>query len=179
MERDGFQCMRCESKDRMLHVHHTHYEQGMMPWEYDDDTLVTFCEDCHKEVGDMTRELKRLVGTTWYHGPWIYGFLLAAKSHETSSIPDITDSRVMEGFAKFYDGCYAELMEAYRLAGNKFTQKMNIILSANGPATLLHFVPQLDNLPDREDELREIVFAFRRKQWKERLQKSETASERA
>lgn len=32
-----------------LNVHHKYYVRGKKPWEYDDDTLVTLCADCHKK----------------------------------------------------------------------------------------------------------------------------------
>lgn len=31
-----------------LNVHHKYYIQGHKPWEYENDALVTLCEDCHK-----------------------------------------------------------------------------------------------------------------------------------
>ena len=32
-----------------LNVHHTYYTRGSKPWEYENDALVTLCEDCHKK----------------------------------------------------------------------------------------------------------------------------------
>jgi len=32
-----------------LNVHHTYYIKGHKPWEYENDALVTLCEDCHKK----------------------------------------------------------------------------------------------------------------------------------
>lgn len=31
-----------------LNIHHKFYIQGHKPWEYNDEALVTLCEDCHK-----------------------------------------------------------------------------------------------------------------------------------
>jgi len=31
-----------------LNVHHKYYIQGHKPWEYENDALITLCEDCHK-----------------------------------------------------------------------------------------------------------------------------------
>lgn len=33
-----------------LNVHHTYYIKGKAPWEYEDDALITLCEDCHKKA---------------------------------------------------------------------------------------------------------------------------------
>lgn len=32
-----------------LNIHHKYYIQGHKPWEYNNDALVTLCEDCHKK----------------------------------------------------------------------------------------------------------------------------------
>lgn len=52
LERDDFTCQDCGATADdgvLLQVHHKYYIDGNMPWEYDDDALVTLCEDCHKE----------------------------------------------------------------------------------------------------------------------------------
>lgn len=33
-----------------LNVHHTYYIKGKAPWEYEDDALITLCEDCHQKA---------------------------------------------------------------------------------------------------------------------------------
>lgn len=38
-----------------LNVHHTYYTKGHKPWEYEDDSLVTLCEDCHKKRHTTSR----------------------------------------------------------------------------------------------------------------------------
>jgi len=50
MERDGFTCRSCgkDGPDAALAVHHTYYEAGTAPWEYPDDSLITWCEECHE-----------------------------------------------------------------------------------------------------------------------------------
>lgn len=32
-----------------LHVHHKYYVEGRLPWEYDDDILITYCFECHRK----------------------------------------------------------------------------------------------------------------------------------
>lgn len=34
----------------VLHVHHLYYINSCCPWEYDNDALVTLCNDCHLEI---------------------------------------------------------------------------------------------------------------------------------
>jgi len=47
LERDDFTCQGCGDTETTLHVHHKEYVYGRMPWEYDDEELITYCEDCH------------------------------------------------------------------------------------------------------------------------------------
>jgi len=61
MERDGFACRRCGDTESTLHVHHGYYERGLEPWEYDQRTLHTLCENCHEQVGEILNGLHRLI----------------------------------------------------------------------------------------------------------------------
>jgi hypothetical protein len=47
-KRDNYCCTICECK-KELHVHHTYYLRGKMPWEVPDSCLITLCKDCHKK----------------------------------------------------------------------------------------------------------------------------------
>lgn len=33
-----------------LHIHHTYYQEGLLPWEYPDSSLQTLCWHCHEEL---------------------------------------------------------------------------------------------------------------------------------
>lgn len=48
-KRDNHTCCRCGKKSHRLQVHHKKYEDGLMPWEYDNDTLESLCSGCHKK----------------------------------------------------------------------------------------------------------------------------------
>lgn len=48
MERDKFTCQSCGDTKTTLNVHHAYYEKGKMPWEYPEDSLITWCEECHE-----------------------------------------------------------------------------------------------------------------------------------
>lgn len=45
-KRDNFECLNCHEPNQ-ISVHHLHYENGVKPWEYDNDSLVTLCDRCH------------------------------------------------------------------------------------------------------------------------------------
>jgi DNA-directed RNA polymerase subunit RPC12/RpoP len=54
LERDGYKCKYCGSK-QFLNVHHKYYlkypnNQMIPPWKYNDDALITLCNNCHKKV---------------------------------------------------------------------------------------------------------------------------------
>lgn len=46
-ERDSWTCRFCLNSDSPLTVHHLCYFPKREPWEYEDDFLLTLCEDCH------------------------------------------------------------------------------------------------------------------------------------
>lgn len=48
LNRDDWCCQWCCDDESTLIVHHLAYEKGREPWEYDDDTLLTLCENCHE-----------------------------------------------------------------------------------------------------------------------------------
>ena len=49
LKRDNNTCTKCGCKNN-LHVHHTYYLIGKMPWEVPDDCLITLCNLCHKKA---------------------------------------------------------------------------------------------------------------------------------
>lgn len=59
LDRDDYTCRCCGSKVTQLHVHHLYYEKGLHVWEYDNESLVTLCKNCH---GKIIPELFKLSG---------------------------------------------------------------------------------------------------------------------
>ena len=49
LQRDDFTCQVCGDKESTLHVHHKCYTKGKKPWEYEAYSLITLCEECHKD----------------------------------------------------------------------------------------------------------------------------------
>lgn len=43
-----FACEDCKARDRELHVHHCIYVKDREPWEYNRNTLIAVCDECHK-----------------------------------------------------------------------------------------------------------------------------------
>lgn len=58
LNRDKFKCRLCKDDETELHVHHTYYTSDTDPWEYEDQSLITLCSHCHKEVEKLTKTLK-------------------------------------------------------------------------------------------------------------------------
>ncbi len=74
LERDKFKCKKCGDEETTLHVHHKIYKKGKDPWEYDNSDLITLCEDCHKVIEYLKKELeiifdinKITIGKLTYH----------------------------------------------------------------------------------------------------------------
>ncbi len=47
LELDGNACSKCGASGKVLHVHHSRYIAGLMPWEYPPGLLETLCAGCH------------------------------------------------------------------------------------------------------------------------------------
>jgi hypothetical protein len=62
MQRDEFICQSCGDAGKTLNVHHGYYAKGLAPWEYEDETLRTLCEDCHKMAEESLASLRQLIG---------------------------------------------------------------------------------------------------------------------
>jgi 5-methylcytosine-specific restriction endonuclease McrA len=58
LERDNFKCRFCGDKEKTLHVHHTWYSRQRNPWEYEDDSLLTLCCDCHQEETNLLHDMQ-------------------------------------------------------------------------------------------------------------------------
>lgn len=53
-QRDEFKCKFCGDAETELQVHHKEYINGRLPWEYDNEKLVTLCCHCH-EIVEITK----------------------------------------------------------------------------------------------------------------------------
>jgi len=72
MSRDKLKCKKCGDSETTLHVHHKLYINGLKPWEYENNQLITLCEDCHcfieqykEEIGEDLNDLKILKCNTF------------------------------------------------------------------------------------------------------------------
>jgi hypothetical protein len=61
MQRDGFACRDCHDSTSTLQVHHCYYEKGG-PWMTDERFLLTLCQPCHEERGELEADGKRMLG---------------------------------------------------------------------------------------------------------------------
>lgn len=52
---DSFKCVECGSESKTLNVHHTYYVSGRNPWDYPSRSLLTLCQDCHKDDPEAWR----------------------------------------------------------------------------------------------------------------------------
>ncbi len=50
LKRDEYKCRSCDTNNAKMHVHHLYYDILKSAWEYNDETLITLCEYCHKTL---------------------------------------------------------------------------------------------------------------------------------
>lgn len=60
-DRDKYSCKKCKSTTKSLHAHHIYYERGLKPWEYDNECIITLCEDCHNEIHGKINKISSLI----------------------------------------------------------------------------------------------------------------------
>jgi len=60
MNRDGFKCRACKSENS-LNVHHLYYLPGRMIWDYDNEGLVTLCENCHSIIHNDLAKISGII----------------------------------------------------------------------------------------------------------------------
>lgn len=61
MMRDKFRCRLCNASNKFLNVHHIFYKKGAKAWEYDNDSLLTLCEDCHEFTHNSLPKITALI----------------------------------------------------------------------------------------------------------------------
>lgn len=75
MERDEFTCQMCFDSESTLNVHHCYYKNGAEPWDYEECSLITLCEDCHaNETQCAYAEKKALIDAIASKGLMSWGF---------------------------------------------------------------------------------------------------------
>jgi hypothetical protein len=60
-----------------LQVHHLYYIQGLMPWEYSNDCLVTMCGKHHAEYHEKVKDAEKRLNLTLKSKGFMLGDLLA------------------------------------------------------------------------------------------------------
>lgn len=81
LEKANWLCEDCGAGgDTQLQVHHTFYQYGKKPWEYEDEFLMCLCEECHKQRGEDEKVVRMLVGyllrrLSLKEITWLVGFL--------------------------------------------------------------------------------------------------------
>jgi hypothetical protein len=47
-DRDGWKCRACKKENKTLNAHHVQYHPfAEGPWDYDIESIITLCSDCH------------------------------------------------------------------------------------------------------------------------------------
>lgn len=67
LERDKFKCLLCSATND-LHIHHSYYQTGLDPWEYEDRTLWTLCGECHRKIQEIQIAIQKDY-SKWSPGP--------------------------------------------------------------------------------------------------------------
>ena len=77
-ERDEWTCRGCGECDKTLNVHHRYYLSGIEPWEYEIESLITYCNECHESefIGGLRKEIVRRCGMVPPSCEWNLQYIL-------------------------------------------------------------------------------------------------------
>ncbi|MEE9374531.1 MAG: hypothetical protein V3V00_15860 [Saprospiraceae bacterium] len=95
LERDGWKCKNCLSKEKTLHVHHISYDYNKKVWDYHNCRLVSLCDDCHKRehlfMKDAYKNLEIALELKNYIALDIVKLVCATLRHKDELIEFISD----------------------------------------------------------------------------------------
>jgi len=128
LSRDEFSCQWCQSKDSTLHVHHKRYVKGRKVWEYSDDELVTFCDECHKEWHRMDESRALLFAQAPIEGPGAAHQLIALCAGFLAAEGYLIDPELKElGASALVAGAIAQrIHEAARYREDRLLQVLGL-----------------------------------------------------
>ena len=61
LNRDDFKCRLCGAKDKQLHIHHIYYIKDKKIYDYDIESLISLCSDCHKVAHNELAKISGLI----------------------------------------------------------------------------------------------------------------------
>lgn len=131
LERDGFECQLCFDTETQLHVHHKRYFKGRKAWEYEDEYLITVCENCHHDAHETADELAQAIALVpiQAHGVpmFIVGLIAAITQLEGGGHSRLQKSLVsaLERDNKRPIGCIYEYEGTEDI--NKVSQDLNVL----------------------------------------------------
>ncbi len=99
LERDGWECQRCTSTEKTLHVHHTYYERGKMAWDYDGEFLLTICEECHEAEQVQLDFLYQSIGRNSHLIDQLIGYIAGSLIHRADGTYGFQSHDFSVGFA--------------------------------------------------------------------------------
>lgn len=113
LERDNWECTRCQEREKTLNVHHIEYSRE--PWDTPDDLLTTLCEDCHESIESFKKLSHRLLCST--AGSELEEILkvIEQEDYRTCVLSEVCHNEKL--CHAFY--CIIEQLEKYRIEGFK------------------------------------------------------------
>lgn len=100
--RDNWTCQSCGCKTVQLEVHHVDYFEGKDPWEYDYDSLITVCRNCHEQEEVRFQHEKYLLKSLKFNGFMAVDILaLSTLLSQDSKFTDLLKKRIRE-YSKEY-----------------------------------------------------------------------------
>jgi hypothetical protein len=122
LNRDEFTCQQCGNKEETLHVHHKHYNNGAMIWQYQNWELTTKCKSCHTKTHEKKEPVKE-------------------KPNKYPQIIKLFDEKFCSLDIEFIFNILSNLPENYdeEIGCNEFLENLSICFGRKGFANKLFF----------------------------------------
>lgn len=91
LERDGFSCQLCGNTEDTLHVHHRYYVGNKDPWDYEEEALITLCEECHEVESKTIKDAEKALAKAFRSKFFAHDLLKFAKAVEGMELQHVTE----------------------------------------------------------------------------------------
>jgi len=110
-ENAGWVCENCGDGTKTLNVHHKFYKNGREPWDYEEETLQSLCEDCHILTGDIDKKFKEeTLLLSNEEKELVIGYLKAIQLRNNGGSCDIDSAEEAMGFSDFFRINFQEVL---------------------------------------------------------------------
>lgn len=100
----GKECENC-GETKGVQVHHGYYEYGKKPWEYENETLHVYCEQCHKRADYFRVTARKILGRLSLldlERSVFYAIAMLELDTPNAPLPDLKNIEGLDGIGNYF-----------------------------------------------------------------------------